>query len=149
MWMKQQQPSKPAWGRQRGVVVVGGAPNHPPPPVVGFRWGGGSGPPPPPPHHPTQWGSPSVGVTCSAYCLCRDTTARRRVPAHSDGVSGFFGVAKKTRHPTPKGSVKEHGSLTHPPVPPLNGGHPQWGAPVAHTPRQTVLAARYCGDATA
>jgi len=46
------------------------------------------------------------------------------VPAHSGGVYGFFDFVEKTIHPTPKGSVREPGSLTLPQVNPIEDPRP-------------------------
>jgi hypothetical protein len=44
-----------------------------------------------------------------AYCTAKN--ARKSVPAYSGGVFGFFDFVEKPKHPTPKGSVREPGSL--------------------------------------
>ena len=50
--------------------------------------------------------------------------ARKSVPAHSGGVFAFFDFVEKRKHPTPKGSVRGPGSLTHPQVTPIEGSGP-------------------------
>jgi hypothetical protein len=69
---------------------------------------------------------PSTGVTCGRLCLRTAKNARKRVPAHSGGVYGFFDEVEKTIHPTPKGSVGEPGSRTLPQVNPIEGHGPQY-----------------------
>jgi hypothetical protein len=70
----------------------------------------------------------------TSYCLCRGYLAGICVPAHSGGVCGYFGFAEITTYPTPKGNVREPGSLTHPQVNPVEGVAPQRGSPVPPTP---------------
>ena len=71
------------------------------------------------------WGcAPSTGVTCGGLCLRTAKHARKSVPAHSGGVFAFFDFVEKRKHPTPKGSVREPGSLTHPQVTPIEGCAP-------------------------
>ena len=71
------------------------------------------------------WGcAPSTGFTCGGLCLRTAKHARKSVPTHSGGVCGFFDEVEKPTHPTPKGSVREPGSLTHPLVKPIEGCAP-------------------------
>ncbi len=80
------------------------------------------------PKHPAQLNGmvlPSTGVTCGGLCLRKEKNARWRVPAHSGGVFAFFDEVEKRKHPTPKGSVREPGSLTHPMVTPIEMVLPQ------------------------
>jgi hypothetical protein len=64
------------------------------------------------------------GVHPAASSACkRAKQAHRGVPAHSGGVYGFFDFVEKTIHPTPKGSVREPDSLTHPQGTPVEGTH--------------------------
>ena len=75
---------------------------------------------------PQEGGSPSTGVTCGGLCLRKAKHARKSVPAHSGGVFAFFDEVEKRKHPTPKGSVREPGSLTHPQMTPIEGVHLRW-----------------------
>ncbi len=61
-------------------------------------------------------GSPAASSACKWV-----GEAYKCVPDHSGGVYSFCGVAAKTINPTPKGSVREPGSLTHPQVTPIEG----------------------------
>jgi predicted HTH domain antitoxin len=64
----------------------------------------------------------SVKLLSSEHTACtRQKNARKSVPAHSGGVSQFFDEVEKLRNPTPKGSVREPGSLTHPQVTSVDG----------------------------
>jgi hypothetical protein len=63
----------------------------------------------------------SAGVTCGGLCLRTAKHARKSVPAHSGGVFAFFNFVEKRKHPTPKGSVREPGFLTHLQVIPVEG----------------------------
>jgi hypothetical protein len=72
-----------------------------------------------------DWGFvPSTAFTCGVLCLRTAKDARKSVPAHSGGVFAFFDEVEKRKHPTPKGSVREPGSLTHPQVTPFEGFAP-------------------------
>jgi hypothetical protein len=63
----------------------------------------------------------STGVTCGMLCLRKAKNVRKSVPTHSGGVCSFFDEVEKTTNPTPKGSVREPGSHTHPRVNPIEG----------------------------
>jgi hypothetical protein len=69
----------------------------------------------------------------SPWYTGRTCTQVRANLFYSGGFSGSFGVAEKTTKPTPKGSVREPGSRTHPQVPPAEGSSAGGTLPYAST----------------
>ncbi len=73
-------------------------------------------------------------------CLRKAKNARKSVPAHSGGVFAFFDFVEKRKHPTPKGSVREPGSLTHPQVTPIDLSTPHSPISTLHSPFSTLYS---------
>jgi hypothetical protein len=80
--------------------------------------------------------TPSTGVTCGVLCLRTAQNARKSVPQLYSGVWCVFGEVRKKPNPTRMRSVREPGSLTLPPVTPIEGFTPSAG----FTPLQVSLA---------
>ena len=84
-------------------------------------------------------------VTCGELCLRTAKNACKSVSAHSGGVFAFFDFVEKRKHPTPKGSVREPGSLTLPQVTLIEGVPPQQVSPaVGFACARQKMHARAC-----